>query len=345
MSMTEPVLSSLAGTNPPNPVLAVMSGNLELEPFNFSLDGDFLTKLLVTSGIELILLNMKFVFKLVVVSLTNPVGESPMPLLSLKFVLAVESPPDGPFITDIFLLFFTKTGELKLKIFPHSFRFSVSSITDSGAEKLYLAGGLVDLDLVTFTLTSGTTTTLVFDPLEQVELSWLGFTVVLDNSPFAPDFNFLGESRISFSSITLLIGLLLLFLSITSGALDGVSDNPLDVVEGSLVGAGAGVELKFKTGIESTFNCGMSDRAPKGEGGGSLLLISTLPLTASVTLVLTLKLDFAFDMLLVTGFDCSDILGGTVSELGTDGCGGGAAGVSDGARGQGCILVPVMLGL
>ena len=29
--MTDPVLSSLAGRNPPNPVLAVTSGNPELE--------------------------------------------------------------------------------------------------------------------------------------------------------------------------------------------------------------------------------------------------------------------------------------------------------------------------
>jgi len=167
MSITEPVLSSLAGTNPPNPVLAVMSGNLELDPFNFSFDGDFLTKLLVTSGIELIVLNMKFVFKFVVVVLfTNPIGEFPKALFSLTFVLAVVSLPDGPFVTDIFLLLFTKTGEQKLKFFPHFSRFSVLPITDLGAEKLYLAGGLVDLDLVTFTRTSGTTFSMVLDPLE-----------------------------------------------------------------------------------------------------------------------------------------------------------------------------------
>jgi len=172
MSITEPVLSSFAGTNPPNPVLAVMSGNPELDPFNFSFNGDFLTKLLVTSGIELILLNMKLVFKLVVVEFTNPIGELPMPLFSLTFVLAVASPTNGPFITDIFLLFFTKTGEQKLKFFPDFSRFSVLPITDLGAEKKYLAGGLVDLGWVTLTLTSGTTFSLVFfDPLEQVELS------------------------------------------------------------------------------------------------------------------------------------------------------------------------------
>jgi len=171
MSITEPVLSSFAGTNPPNPVLAVMSGNPELDPFNFSFNGDFLTKLLVTSGIELILLNMKLVFKLGVVEFTNPIGELPMPLFSLTFVLAVASPTNGPFITNIFLLFFTKTGEQKLKIFPDFSRFSVLPITDLGAEKIYLAGGLVDLGWVTLTLTSGTTFSLVFDPLEQVELS------------------------------------------------------------------------------------------------------------------------------------------------------------------------------
>lgn len=171
-------------------------------------------------------------------------------------------------------------------------------------------------------------------------------TAALDNSPFAPDFNFLGESLISFSSITLLIGFLLLFLSIVSGALDGVADNPLDVVEGSFVGAG--VELKFKTGIVSTFSCGISDRTLSGEGGGSLLIVSTFSRTDSVTFVLTLKLDLAFDKLLVTGFTCSEIFGGAVTVLETDdgplGCGGGAAGGSAGARGS--ILVdPAMLGL
>lgn len=174
-------------------------------------------------------------------------------------------------------------------------------------------------------------------------------TTALDNSPFAPDFIFLGESLFSFSSITLfLIGLLLLFLSIVSGALDGVADNPLDVVEGSFVGAG--VELKFKTGIVSTFSCGISDRTLSGEGGGSLLIVSTFSRTDSVTLVLTLKLDFAFDKLLVTGFTCSEIFAGAVTVLETDdgplGCGGGAIGGSAGARGDACILfVPAMLGL
>jgi len=174
------------------------------------------------------------------------------------------------------------------------------------------------------------------------------FTGALDKSPFAPDFNFLGESLISFSSITLLIGLLLLFLSITSGSEEGLTGNPLDVVEGGLVGAGV-VELKFKTGIVSTCSCGMSDRAPNGEGGSSLLVISTFSRTTSVTFVLTLKLDFALDMLLVTGFNCSDVFGGAVCVLGAEGgplgCGGGAAGGSEGARGEGCILVPAMLGL
>jgi len=172
--------------------------------------------------------------------------------------------------------------------------------------------------------------------------------VALDKSPFAPDFNFLGESLISFSSITLLIGLLLLFLSITSGSVDSLTDNPLDVVEGGLVGAGV-VELKFKTGIVSTCSCGMSDRTPNGEGGSSLLVISTFSRTTSVTFVLTLKLDFALDMLFVTGFNCSDVVGGTVCVLGAEegplGCGGGATGGSEGARGEGCILVPAMLGL
>lgn len=70
--MTEPVLSSFAGMNPPNPVLAVMSGNLELEPFNLSLDGDFFTKLFVTSGMELRLLNLKLLLFRLVLVLTSP---------------------------------------------------------------------------------------------------------------------------------------------------------------------------------------------------------------------------------------------------------------------------------
>lgn len=56
MSITEPIFSSLAGANPPNPVLAVRSGSLELEllPFKqFFITGDFFARLLVTSGIEL----------------------------------------------------------------------------------------------------------------------------------------------------------------------------------------------------------------------------------------------------------------------------------------------------
>jgi hypothetical protein len=55
MSMTDPIFSSLAGPNPPNPVLAVRSGSRELvlPPFKLSLAGDFLTRLFVTSGIAL----------------------------------------------------------------------------------------------------------------------------------------------------------------------------------------------------------------------------------------------------------------------------------------------------
>lgn len=50
MSITEPVLSSLAGPRPPNPVLVVISGSLELDPLNESIEGDFLRRLFVTSG-------------------------------------------------------------------------------------------------------------------------------------------------------------------------------------------------------------------------------------------------------------------------------------------------------
>lgn len=81
-----------------------------------------------------------------------------------------------------------------------------------------------------------------------------------------------------------------------------------------------------------------------------MLLISAFCRAASVTLVLTLKLDFTFDMVLDTGFICSEIIGGAVHVLevggGPLGGGAGAAGGSDGARGEGCILCdPAMLGL
>lgn len=53
ISITDPVLSSFAGRNPPNPVLAVTSGRpeLELDPFNLSLELFFRRVLLVISGI------------------------------------------------------------------------------------------------------------------------------------------------------------------------------------------------------------------------------------------------------------------------------------------------------
>lgn len=53
ISITDPVLSSFAGRNPPNPVLAVTSGRpeLELDPFNLSLEIFFRRVLLVISGI------------------------------------------------------------------------------------------------------------------------------------------------------------------------------------------------------------------------------------------------------------------------------------------------------
>lgn len=56
MSITEPDLSSLAAPKPPNPVLAVMSGSRELEPLMESLEGDFFSRLFVTSGMD----DMKF---------------------------------------------------------------------------------------------------------------------------------------------------------------------------------------------------------------------------------------------------------------------------------------------
>jgi len=66
--MTDPVLSSFAGRNPPNPVLAVTSGRLELEfdPFSLFVLDTFLSVLLVMSGIDL--LARKFVSKLFLIS-------------------------------------------------------------------------------------------------------------------------------------------------------------------------------------------------------------------------------------------------------------------------------------
>lgn len=53
ISITDPVLSSFAGRNPLNPVLAVTSGRpeLELDPFKLSLELFFRRVLLVISGI------------------------------------------------------------------------------------------------------------------------------------------------------------------------------------------------------------------------------------------------------------------------------------------------------
>jgi len=53
ISITDPVLSSFAGRNPPNPVLAVTSGRpeFELDPFNLSLETFFWRVLFVISGI------------------------------------------------------------------------------------------------------------------------------------------------------------------------------------------------------------------------------------------------------------------------------------------------------
>jgi len=66
--MTDPVLSSFTGRNPPNPVLAVTSGSPELEfdPFNLLVLEVFLSVLLVMSGIDLLL--RKFVSILFLIS-------------------------------------------------------------------------------------------------------------------------------------------------------------------------------------------------------------------------------------------------------------------------------------
>jgi hypothetical protein len=259
MSMTEPSLSSLAGMTPPNPVLAVISGNLELEPFNFSFDGDFLTKLFVTSGMEFRLLNLKLVF-MVEDEVTNPLVMEftiPPPILKFGFGRLSMSKLLGPFDTDreTFSLVLTKDGALKLKRFSASDTHSALTITDFGTEKLKVRGGLmglVALALIIFAATLDSALSLVLDPLALVELTWLGFTGSVEIPLPAPDFCFLGESHLSFSSITLFKGHLLLFLSIISGdSLEGRIGNPLVVLGGGLV---AEVVEKLRTGIVSTWS-------------------------------------------------------------------------------------------
>jgi len=71
--MTDPVLSSFVGRNPPNPVLAVTSGSPELEfdPFNLLVLEVFLSVLFVMSGIDLWL--RKFVSILLPISVLEEV--------------------------------------------------------------------------------------------------------------------------------------------------------------------------------------------------------------------------------------------------------------------------------
>jgi len=177
MSMTEPILSSLAGITPPNPVLAVISGNLELEPFNFSFDGDFLTKLFVTSGMEFRLLNLKLVF-MVEDGVTNPVVIEftiPPPILKFGFGRLSMSKLLGPFDRDreTFSLVLTKDGTLKLKRFSASDTPSALSITDFGTEKLKVRGGLkglmgvVALVLITFGATLGSGLLVVLNDFQK----------------------------------------------------------------------------------------------------------------------------------------------------------------------------------
>jgi len=325
--MTEPSLSSLAGITPPNPVLAVISGNLELEPFNFSFDGDFLTKLFVTSGIEFRLLNLKLVF-MVEDEVTDPLVMEftiPPPIRKVGFGRPSMSKLLGPFDTDreTFSLVLTKDGALKLKRFSASDTPSALSITDFGTEKLKVRGGLmglkglVALALIVFAATLDSGLSVVLDPLALVELTWLGFTASVEIPLPAPDFCFLGESHLSFSSITLFKGHLLLFLSSISGdSLEGRIDKPLVVVGGGLV---AEVVEKLRTGIVSTWSWGSPDSPPGGEGGGSVLVRSALCRAVSVTFVFTLKLDFALVVLgsgsvLIGG--CSEGLGGAGHVLG-----------------------------
>jgi len=301
MSMTEPSLSSLAGITPPNPVLAVISGNLELEPLIFSFNGDFLTKLFVTSGMEFRLLNLKLVF-MVGDDVTNPlvtVFSIPPPILKFGFGRISMSKLLGPFDSGTFSLVLTKDGWLKLKCFSASDTTSALSITDFGTENLKVSEGLMGLfalALIIFAATSDSTFSVVLVPLALVELTWLGFTESVEIPLPTPDFCFLGESHFSFSSITLFKGHLLLFLSIISGdSLGGRIDKPLVVVGGDLV---AEVVEKLRTGIVSTLSWGSPDNPHGGEGGASVLLRSALCRAASVTFVFTLKLDFA---LLVLG--------------------------------------------
>jgi len=244
ISITDPVLSSFAGTNPPNPVLAVRSGNLELElePLSLSFKGDFFNKLFVTSGIEFRLLNLKLELKLVV-ELTDPPP-------TLKFTLEQVVTPGltGPFVVPWTgsLLVFTVLGGLKVKLLDASVTESAFSITEVGAEKLNFGCGVLTGGLM---MVAGCfTSTVDFDPLLAL-LGGGGLVAGLDADELNPSALarcFLEESLCLVSSSCRFWGLLLLFLSIGSGTVGVVEQNPLEVVIGGLV---AGVEVKLKTGI------------------------------------------------------------------------------------------------
>jgi len=133
-----------------------------------------------------------------------------------------------------------------VKLLDASVTESAFSITEVGAEKLNFGCGVLTGGLM---MVAGCfTSTVDFDPLLAL-LGGGGLVAGLDADELNPSALarcFLEESLCLVSSSCRFWGLLLLFLSIGSGTVGVVEQNPLEVVIGGLV---AGVEVKLKTGI------------------------------------------------------------------------------------------------
>jgi len=100
ISITDPVLSSLAGRNPPNPVVAVTSGIIvmELDPLSLSVRRDLLRILLVMSGMVFLLLKFNSDFPMEESFEDLKLNEGTDALGTL-----LTEPPGGPFATLIVL--------------------------------------------------------------------------------------------------------------------------------------------------------------------------------------------------------------------------------------------------
>jgi len=285
ISITDPVLSSFAGRNPPNPVLAVTSGRpeLELDPFNLSLEMVFLRVLLVISGI---------IFFIAVSGSMSVTAEV------LKLKEGTEDDNDdalgillpGPFVivSLVSLGVLTKIGRLKLYFFragAADWDF-VSAITDLGAAKMN------DFDDVEATSAGAAVLKFGIDPTFGLILGRAG--EIWENVVFI----FLGESLSVLLSVShcLLNGLLLLlFRSNTSGGAGLSRGMVLDSEEGLIEFGGLIAEPKLNTGSVSTFSCVEfeltgGEVGPGGHGGAPLLR-STLLRPDSVTLDFILRLD------------------------------------------------------